>query len=820
LKQFNVARAPTRGASFDTAAFREAIVAKLTYSIGKDVSTARSHDWFMATALAVRDRVVDVWRQPAQQPSAGKNKRINYLSVEFLLGRLLFDTLGNLGITENARLALEDLDVDLDDLRAIEPDQALGNGGLGRLAACFMDSMASLGMPAVGYGIRYDHGLFKQHISDGWQHEMPEDWLAHGNPWEFERPEVTFSIGFGGAVEYLGGDVQTARAVWYPAETIKAVAYDTPITGWRGRRVNTLRLWSARAPDPIHLYAFNQGDFVGAMAARARAEAISRVLYPSDATPAGQELRLRQEYFFTSASLQDLLQHHLRQHPDLSSLPEHSAIQLNDTHPAIAVAELMRLLVDEHEFSWFDAWQITSHTLNYTNHTLLPEALECWPVDLMNRLLPRHLQIIYLINSIHLNDLQQRGIGDASLIASVSLIEEARPRRIRMGHLAFLGSRRINGVSALHTDLLRTTVFRELDQVRPGRIVNKTNGISFRRWLHRANPELTALLVDSIGERVLDDPDALGSLEILANDNAFLEAFAETRRRNKAALAATVYRDVGVRLDPSALYDVQIKRVHEYKRQLLNVLEAIALYWAIRQDPDANWIPRVKILAGKAAANYTRAKLIIKFAHDVAKVINSDPVVGDRLKLVFLPNYNVSYAEAIIPAADLSEQISTAGMEASGTGNMKLALNGAVTIGTLDGANVEIRDHVGAENVVIFGMTAAEVAKNMRAGFTGYAAVEQSPRLSEVLESVRSGFFSPEEQGRYEALVYSVLGQDQYMIAGDFESYWKAQRLVDSLWSDSSRWWRTSVINTARMAWFSSDRTIREYAREIWETPA
>jgi starch phosphorylase len=804
LKQFNVARAPTRGASFDTAAFREAIVAKLTYSIGKDVSTARSHDWFMATALAVRDRVVDVWRRPAQS-SAGKNKRISYLSVEFLLGRLLFDTLGNLGITENARRALEELDVDLDDLRAIEPDQALGNGGLGRLAACFMDSMASLGMPAV---------------SDGWQHEMPEDWLAHGNPWEFERPEVTFSIGFGGAVEYVGGDAQTARAVWYPAETINAVAYDTPITGWRGRRVNTLRLWSARAPDPIHLYAFNQGDFVGAMAARARAEAISRVLYPSDATPAGQELRLRQEYFFTSASLQDLLQRHLLQHPDLSSLPEHSAIQLNDTHPAIAVAELMRLLVDEHEFSWSDAWQITSRTLNYTNHTLLPEALECWPVDLMNRLLPRHLQIIYLINSIHLHDLQQRGLGDASLIASVSLIEEARPRRIRMGHLAFLGSHKINGVSALHTDLLRTTVFRELDQVRPGRIVNKTNGISFRRWLHRANPELTALLVDSIGERVLDDPDALGSLEILANDNAFLEAFAETRRRNKAALAAAVYRDVGVRLDPSALYDVQIKRVHEYKRQLLNVLEAVALYWAIRQDPGANWIPRVKILAGKAAANYTRAKLIIKFAHDVAKVINSDPVVGDRLKLVFLPNYNVSYAEAIIPAADLSEQISTAGMEASGTGNMKLALNGAVTIGTLDGANVEIRDRVGAENIVIFGMTAAEVAKNMRAGFTGYAAVEQSPRLSEVLESVRSGFFSPDEQGRYEALVFSVLGQDQYMIAGDFESYWKAQRLVDSLWSDSSGWWRTSVINTARMAWFSSDRTIREYAREIWETPA
>ena len=638
----NARRAKEAGTS-DAAQLRDAVLAKLTYSLGKDAPQAGPHDWFMAIALAVRDRVIDRWMDSTRQTSTEQKKCVYYLSVEFLLGRLLFDTLGNLGITEAAREALAELGVDIEELRAIEPDQALGNGGLGRLAACFMDSMASLALPAYGYGIRYDHGLFKQHISDGWQHEVPEDWLAFRNPWEFERPEVIYQIGFGGAVEYIGGDDDTARALWYPAETVRAEAYDTPVTGWRGRHVNTLRLWSARANDPIHLYAFNQGDFLGAMAAKAKAEAISKVLYPSDATPSGQELRLRQEYFFTSASLQDLVRRHLAQFDSLSSLPNHVAIQLNDTHPAIAVAELMRLLIDEHEFSWNEAWRITTNTLNYTNHTLLPEALESWPVELMTRLLPRLMQIIYVINWGHLKAAEQAGIFDPAALAAVSLIQENGDKRVRMGHLAFIGSHRINGVSALHTDLMRKTVFRDLDALRPGRIVNKTNGISFRRWLQRANPGLTKLLVDTIGERMLDDPEAMRALENKADDPAFQHAFAETRLHNKENLARYIRDQVRMRINPTAMFDVQIKRIHEYKRQLLNILETVALYQAIRKQPNAAWVPRVKIIAGKAAASYARAKLIIKLAHDVAHVINSDPLVGDKLKLIFLPNYNVSF---------------------------------------------------------------------------------------------------------------------------------------------------------------------------------
>jgi starch phosphorylase len=815
----NAPRAQKSGESgaFGAAQLRDSILAKLTYSLGKDTAHAGPHDWFMATALAVRDRVIDRWMDSTRQTYAAQKKRVYYLSVEFLLGRLLFDTLGNLGITETAREALAELGVDIEELRAIEPDQALGNGGLGRLAACFMDSMASLALPAYGYGIRYDHGLFKQHISDGWQHEVPEDWLTfRRNPWEFERPEAIYQIGFGGAVEYIGGDADTARALWYPAETVRAEAYDTPITGWRGRHINTLRLWSARANDPIHLYAFNQGDFLGAMAAKAKAEAISKVLYPSDATPSGQELRLRQEYFFTSASLQDLVRRHLAQFDSLSSLPDHVAIQLNDTHPAIAVAELMRLLVDEHEVSWNEAWRITTNTLNYTNHTLLPEALESWPVELMGRLLPRLMQIIYVINWNHLKDAEQANVFDPARIAAISLIQENGDKRVRMGHLAFVGSHRVNGVSALHTDLLRKTVFRDLDALKPGRIVNKTNGISFRRWLQRANPGLTRLLVDTIGERMLDDPEAMRALEGKADDPAFQRDFAATRLHNKQELTRRIYDQVGVRINPAAMFDVQIKRIHEYKRQLLNIFETVALYQAIRKEPDAPWVPRVKIIAGKAAASYHRAKLIIKLAHDVARLVNSDPLVGDKLKLVFMPNYNVSLAEAIIPASDLSEQISTAGMEASGTGNMKLGLNGALTIGTLDGANIEIMQQVGPENIFIFGLTAEQVTEKRRAGMTGQDAAANSPRLTEVLESIGEGEFSPDDKGRFHSLVDTVLVPDHFMVAADFEAYWQAQRQVDWLWREPSAWWRASILNTARMGFFSSDRTIREYASEIW----
>jgi starch phosphorylase len=809
----------TRPAKKDVAALRQAILSKLTYSIGKDPVAAREHDWFAATALAIRDDIIDRWMKSTRATYQNQRKRVYYLSLEFLIGRLLFDYLGNLGLTDTARAALRELGGDLDALRRIESDAALGNGGLGRLAACFMDSMASLQIPAYGYGIRYDFGLFRQILTDGWQHELPEEWLSRGNPWEFERPEVVYKIQFGGSVELAPASDGTIRHIWRPNETVMAVAYDTPVVGWRGRHVNTLRLWSARGADPLHLETFNLGDYVGALAHRTRAEAISRILYPSDATPAGQELRLRQEFFFTSASLQDLVRRHLQQHGDLRSLPEHAAIQLNDTHPAIAVAELMRLLVDDNQMPWDTAWSITTRTLNYTNHTLLPEALERWPVSMMERLLPRHMQIIYLINWLHLEQLAEKGALTEEVIGAVSLIDESHGRFVRMGHLAFLGSHRVNGVSALHSDLMRRTVFRDLQALYPNRIVNKTNGVTFRRWLHEANPELRDLLVETVGERILDDPDALAGAANFAEDASFQDRFAAQRRANKEVLADLLHERLGTKVDPGALFDVQIKRIHEYKRQLLNILEAIALYNAIKAEPTRDWTPRVKLFAGKAAASYRQAKLIIKLANDVARLVNSDPQVGDRLKVAFLPNYNVSLAEAIIPASDLSEQISTAGMEASGTGNMKLALNGALTIGTLDGANIEISERVGPENMFIFGLTADEVQARWRDGGYAEAAIAASPRLAKVLQDIAAGVFSPEEPDRFRPLVDELRARDRFLVTADFEAYWAAQRSVDRLWTDRRAWWRASILNTARVGWFSSDRTIREYADEIWRVP-
>jgi starch phosphorylase len=818
LKTKSPAPAPLKAGS-EAAKLREAILAKLTYVLGKTTATAADYDWYQATVLAVRDRVVDIWMDSRDETKSQKKKRVYYLSIEFLVGRLLLDTLTNLRLAEPARRALESLGLDLDTLRKCEPDAALGNGGLGRLAACFMDSMAALEIPAYGYGIRYENGLFEQRIKDGWQEEFPETWLARGNPWEFVRSNKAYDIGFGGMVEYLGGDDATARAIWYPAETVVAVAHDTLFAGWRGRHANSLRLWYAQAPSPIHLSALDQGDVVGATATQVRAEAISRVLYPNDATIEGQELRLRQEYFFTSASLQDLTRRHLEEFGTLDSLPDHAAVQLNDTHPAIAVAELMRILVDEHNIGWTKAWKITRATLSYTNHTLLPEALETWPVDLLGRLLPRHLQIIYLINWFHLKAVERAGCEDPEFLASVSLVQENGDKRVRMGHLAFLGSHCVNGVSELHTRLLRQTVFHDLAGTVPTQIINKTNGITFRRWLYDANTELTDLLVKTIGERVLDNPDALRDLEPFATNKEFVAQYRKAREAKKEHLAELLHGRTGVRLPGAALFDVHIKRIHEYKRQLLNILETIALYQAIRAEPDKPWAPRVKIFAGKAAASYGRAKLIIKLVNDAAQLINSDPVVGDRLKVVFAPNYNVSLAEAIIPAADLSEQISTAGMEASGTGNMKLALNGAITIGTLDGANIEIREKVGADNIFIFGMTAEQATERQRAGFKGSEAADASPRLAAVLNALSVGEFSPDDEDRYAAIVRAVLDYDRFMVAADFDAYWDAQRAIDRLWQTPAEWWRIAILNTARMGWFSADRTIREYARDIWRVP-
>ncbi|HEV2301589.1 MAG TPA: glycogen/starch/alpha-glucan phosphorylase [Stellaceae bacterium] len=803
----------------DIQEFKATVLAKLTLAVGKDAAAATARDWFVATALSLRDRTIHRWLEGDREAQAKGRKRVYYLSLEFLIGRLLDEVICNLRLDPVVRAALGDLGVDLDLVRAAEPDAALGNGGLGRLAACFMESMATLGIPACGYGIRYDHGLFRQVIKDGWQHEYPEDWLSFGNPWEFERSEAIYDIQYGGRVEEVASPRGHVRSLWHSAETVEAVAYDTPMVGWRGRHVNPLRLWSARAVDPLRLDVFNKGDHIAALAEQSRAEALSKILYPSDNTPAGRELRLRQEYFLVSAALQDLVDRHSRAYGSLYSLPEYAAIQLNDTHPALAVAELMRLLVDLHHIGWDEAWRITVATISYTNHTLLPEALETWPVPLFERLLPRHLEIIYRINAQNLGAARERGGEDPDLLSAVSLIDEENGRSVRMANLAFFGSHRVNGVSALHTELMRKTVFGPFHRLYPDRIVNKTNGINFRRWLGQSNPPLTRLLDEACAGGVLDDPRALERLRGSAQDGAFLARLSAVKRANKVALAHHVGEALGLRLDPAALFDVQIKRIHEYKRQLLNLLEAVARWHAIRADPGRDWVPRVKIIAGKAAASYAQAKLIIKLINDVAAVVNHDPVIDDRLKIVFLPNYNVSLAQIVIPAADLSEQISTAGMEASGTGNMKLALNGALTIGTLDGANIEIRDHVGAENIEIFGLHAEEVAARRAQGLDADDVIAASPALAGVLDDLANGVFSPEEPGRFAALAEALRFADPYMVAADFASYAEAQARIDALWQDRALWRRTCLLNIAGMGWFSSDRAIAEYAEDVWSVP-
>ena len=797
----------------DIEQFKQTVLAKLTLAVGKDVSSATDRDWFVATTLSLRDRVIHRWLAADRDDLARGRKRIYYLSLEFLIGRLLNDVAGNLQLRDVVHRALGDLGVDFDRVRFAEPDAALGNGGLGRLAACFLESMSSLGIPACGYGIRYDHGLFRQIVRDGWQQEYPEEWLSFGNPWEFERPEIVYDISYGGWVETVPGRGGHTRFVWHPEETIEAVAYDTPVVGWRGAHVNPLRLWSARAADPLRLDVFNRGDHSGALTEQNRAETLSKILYPSDESSAGKELRLRQEYFFVSASLQDLVARHRRAFGSLHTLPEHAAIQLNDTHPSIAIAELMRILVDLHNIQWDDAWKITVDTCHYTNHTLMPEALESWSVTLFERFLPRHLQIIYLINARHLEAVARTHVLDAEAMASVSLIDEHGGRHVKMGHLAFIGSSRTNGVSAMHTALLRQTVFSDLQRLYPERIVNVTNGITFRRWLYQANPGLTRLLSQACGEDIRDNPSAIGRVAAMDDDSALHERLRAVKRANRLTLARLIHDRLGFRVDPGAIFDVQIKRIHEYKRQLLNVLETVALYNAMRADPTREWVPRVKIFAGKAAASYTAAKLIIKLAHDVAEVINRDPAVRDLLKVVFLANYNVSLAETIIPAADLSEQISTAGMEASGTGNMKLALNGALTMGTLDGANIEIRDSVGADNIFIFGLRAEEVAELRRDG-TGRKP--PSAALSQVLEMIETGVFSPGEPDRFHLLTNALRHGDHYMIVADFDSYWQAQRAVDALWREPDDWARMCIRNIAGMGWFSADRAIGDYAKSVW----
>ncbi len=783
------------------AELRESILRHLKFTTGKDGPHSSPYDWRMAVSFALRDVIVEPWFASTRRVYAEDRKRIYYLSMEFLIGRLLEDAAINLGLRDMVVRILDVYDVDFVSLVQDEPDAALGNGGLGRLAACFMDSMSTVGCPAYGYGIRYEHGLFRQRFEQGQQVETPEDWLRHVDPWEFDRPESAYIVAFKGHVETHDG-----RETWAPGESVIASAHDQPVIGWKGRWANTLRLWAAKPTTLFDLERFNRGDFTAAAEPETLARTISRVLYPDDTTYQGKELRLKQEYFLTSAALQDILRRYLKHHDDLHALPTKVAIQLNDTHPAIAGPELVRLLVDYHDMSFDAAVPIAQACLGYTNHTLLPEALERWSTTMMGTVLPRHMQLIERIDAWHARENPTRP-------SNVAIV---RGNEVHMGELAFVMAHKVNGVSALHSDLVKQTVFADLAKLHPDRIVNQTNGVTPRRWLKLANPALAGLVTETIGDGWVGNLDELRGLEPHVEDAGFRDAFAAAKRRNKAGLADWIAVQTGILVDPDAMFDVQIKRLHEYKRQLMNILQTISQWHDIRETPNGNWVPRVRIFGGKSAPGYAVAKEIIHLINDVARTINADPAVKGLLKVVYPANYNVSMAERLIPAADLSEQISTAGKEASGTGNMKFALNGAPTIGTLDGANVEIREEVGAENFFLFGMTADEVAERRKDVTQARQAIEASQALRDVLQMIAEGRFSPEAPDRYHGLVNRLWNFDEFMVAADFGSYAEAQARVDAAYRDPARWTRIAAINTARMGNFSSDRTIRGYMKDIW----
>ncbi len=777
---------------------------------------ASQTELMQAVSRVARQQLSRRWVDTQAAQRAEKARRVYYLSMEFLMGRTLSNALAALELRGAAADAMKQRAQRLEDIADQEPDAALGNGGLGRLAACFLDSMATLGLPSFGYGIRYEYGMFAQEIKAGQQIEHPDPWLEDGTAWEFPRAGVTYPVRFGGWVEHHGAPGES-HSVWRASGEVAAKAYDMVIPGHGTDKVSTLRLWKAAAPTHIDLNAFNTGDYARAASAKNEYENISWVLYPNDSTPAGRELRLRQEYFFVAASMQDLICRHLEEHGALANLAEKVAIHLNDTHPAIGVAELMRLLCDEHGMHWAHAWSLCTRIFSYTNHTLMPEALETWPVALMQHVLPRHLEIIFRINQELLDHAAKVRPGDTEFLARLSLIDERGERRVRMANLSIVGSHKVNGVSALHSDLLVKTIFSDFAVLWPDRFTNMTNGVTPRRWLAQANPGLAALLDGTLGTAWRLDLGRLAALDAKKQDPAFRSAFMAIKRANKARLATLIERLTGVVVDPASLFDVQVKRIHEYKRQLLNVLHAVTRYQAILADPSADWVPRTVVFAGKAASSYVMAKTIIRLIHDVGAVINNDPRVGDRLKVVFLPNYGVSVAETIMPGADLSEQISTAGTEASGTGNMKLALNGALTIGTDDGANIEIREAVGDANIFIFGLKTPEVQATKLAGYQPMRFYETVPGLKPVLDMIAGGGFSPDEPGRYRGLVDSLLwGGDHYLLLADYASYVAAQRDVDELFREPEQWAERAIANVAGMGVFSSDRTIGEYARQIW----
>lgn len=794
----------------------------LRFSLAKDRFSATSRNLFDALALTVRDHLVQGWIKTQQAHHQQQAKRVYYLSLEYLMGRALTNNLINLRADDNFAQALRELDLDLEQLSGIEVDAGLGNGGLGRLAACFVDSLATLDIPAIGYGLRYDYGIFTQTIQDGDQYEKPDDWLRHGNPWEMPRPEYAQSVQFGGRVDTVTTD-KGPQYRWVETQCIVGMPYDMPIVGYGGSTVNTLRLWSAKARQDFDFGDFNRGDYFGAVEDKNDAENITKVLYPNDNNYQGKTLRFRQQYFFVSCSLQDILRRYLAEHDDFSAFVDQVAIQLNDTHPAMTVPELMRLLMDDHGLGWDQAWALVSKVTAYTNHTLLPEALEKWPVEFFARFLPRHLQIIFEINRRFLRQVQTRFPFDDDRLSRMSLIDEGdgAHKLVRMAHLSIVGSKSVNGVAALHTELLKTRLFKDFYALTPDKFNNKTNGVTPRRWLRLANPQLAALISEALSEDWLRDLDKLRGLEAFADDSAFLQKFRAIKQDNKRKLAEVIRQETGLRVSADAIFDVQVKRLHEYKRQLLNALHIVLLYNRLKNDPSLDIVPHVFIFAGKAAPGYFVAKRVIRLIHALGEVINNDVLVGDRLKVVFLPNYSVSLAEQIIPAANISQQISTAGYEASGTGNMKFALNGALTVGTLDGANIEIKDAVGEDNIFIFGLTAQEVAARQADRHDHPRNIyEHDPEVREVCDLLFRDFFNMDQPGLFDVFQQRILEQrDPYMTLADLGTYANAMARADQVYRDVKDWDRRALLNVARMGVFSSDRTIGQYNEEIWQVP-
>ncbi|MBS5163313.1 MAG: glycogen/starch/alpha-glucan phosphorylase [Haemophilus parainfluenzae] len=798
--------------SLDVEGVKKAIVYKLIFLIGRSPKEASQRDWLNATLHAVRDLVTEGWITTARQSRAEETRRVYYLSMEFLIGRTLSNAMIAEGVYDVAEKALAELNVNLEEIIEKEVDPGLGNGGLGRLAACFMDSLATLAIPAMGYGIRYEYGMFRQKIENGQQVERPDDWLEKGAPWEFMRPSKRFSIDFGGHIYF-----EDKKCIWNPAEKVTALAYDQMIPGYKNDSASTLRLWSAHGGEVFDLAEFNRGDHLAAVATRSANQNLSRVLYPDDSTWNGRELRLRQEYFLVSASLQDILRRHLRTHGTLNNLADKVAIHLNDTHPALAIPELMRILIDLHGYSWQNAWDVTRRIFSYTCHTLMSEALETWPVEMMAKILPRHLQMIFEINDHFLEYVKTYVTTDMDFIRRVSLIEEGYQRKVRMGWLSVVGSHKVNGVAAIHSDLMVTSTFADFARIYPERFTNVTNGVTPRRWLAVANPKLAALFDQYIGSEWRCDLSQIEKLKAFADKGEFKRAVADIKYDNKVKLAQYVKKTLDIDLDPHALFDVQVKRIHEYKRQMLNVLHIIARYNEMLAHPEKDWQPRVFILAGKAASAYYAAKQTIRLINDVANVINNDERLKGRLKVVFIPNYSVSLAQLIIPAADISEQISLAGTEASGTSNMKFALNGALTLGTLDGANVEILDNVGEDHIFIFGNTVEQVEALRREGYRPFDYYQNDEQLREVIDQIIRGDFSPEEPNRYHSLIQGLQYHDYYQSFADFRSYVEAQKAVDKKYQDRDVWIASTIQNMVNMGFFSSDRTILEYAKNIWK---